>query len=136
MSHLMRIVKYERWHYRVNSSQIATCKLETFFDPRGRYSILVTERSDNPGPSVTNSHEVLRREIVRFLRLSHKVHFKFYEWYDRDSYNPSRDDLDEVCQVYMKGDSPHWEYVSDEDWELIYSGPRQPRQEVRIRKKG
>ena len=129
------IVKYDRWVFRVDDKHIACCKLETFFDPKGRYCILATERSDNPGPSITDCHEKLLIEIHKSLKLARKqLTYHFFEQYDRDSYAPPRDDQNEICRVYKKAGKPHWEFVPDEEWWAIYHAPRKPRTEVLIRK--
>lgn len=134
MTHCVRIVKVDKWIYRVNPTTLACCKLETFFAPDGMFSILVTERGDNTGPSITNDHENLRLEIFKWLQMSKQVVHRFYEQYDRDSYVPPRDDLSEICLVTVKGAAHHWQFVPDEEWEKIYNEPRKPRQEIKIRK--
>lgn len=130
------IRKVDRWWFRVSPTQLACCRLETFFDPRGRYSLLITERSDNPGPSITDCHETLLREAIKWLGVAYKqCNVQYFEQYDRDSYAPPRDDRSEVCRVFTRGGKPHWEYVSEEEWEAIYHAPRAPKVEIKIRRK-
>jgi len=131
------ICKFDRWWFRCDDKSLACCRLETFFDPKGRYSILVTERADNPGPSITDCHAILRTEVHKSLKLARKqLTYLWYEEYNSASYSPPRDDLSEVCRVYLRGGKPHWEYVPDEEWDLIYHTPRKPPVEIMIRKGG
>ncbi len=128
------IVKISRWYYRATRSLTSCCRLETFVDSRGRFSILVTELSDNIGPSVTDSHGGLYKSIVRELKLPAALPYEFYERYDRNSYEPPRDDLCEISRVALKNGVPHWFYVPDEEWDMIYANPKRPRPKTRIRK--
>lgn len=117
------IIKVKHWHYRANPSQISVCSLETFIDPSGMYSILVTELGTNSGPSVTNSHEALREAIVTELELPDDQPYRFYERYDRNSYVPPRDDLNEISEVSLAG----WRHVPEEEWDRIYIAPQRTR---------
>ncbi|HYX38515.1 MAG TPA: hypothetical protein VE954_35890 [Oligoflexus sp.] len=128
------IVKVSRWYYRATQSVTSCCRLETFVDSHGRFSILVTELSDNRGPSVTDSHGALCKSIIQELKLPAALPYEFYERFDRNSYAPPRDDLCEVTRVALKNGVPHWFYVPDEEWDMIYANPKRPRPKTRIRK--
>lgn len=129
------VVKIESFHVRVSVKSVVICRVETWIDAKGRYHILVSERGDNPGPSITQSHEALRQELERFLKIPKHIAYRFFERFDSASYAPPRDDLSEVCEVVMRQGKPHWEFVPDDEWYLIYAKPREPVPQIKTRKK-
>lgn len=130
------IIKVDRWFWRYTNNIVASCRLETFRCSAGHYCVLVTERGDNPGVSVTNGHAELRKAVRSWLQLPEDMLVIWYERYDRDSYIPPRDDLSETSQVFY---SPHkngwhWFHVTEEDWDEIYHTPQRPKPVVKRRK--
>lgn len=129
------IVRYERWYWRSKSNAVGCCKLETWRDAAGGYHVLVTERGDNPGPSVTNDHAVLREALEKWLEIPDGMPYCFWEQYDEESYRPPRDrEWREICSVTLSTRGPHWRYVPDDEWQEIYINPRLPRPIVKVRK--
>lgn len=131
------IVKVERWFWRYSTNIVASCRLETFRDPQGHYSVLVTERADNPGPSVTQAHRELRRAVRDWLKLDDDAAVVWYEQYDADSYTPPDDSRREISMVFFSPFKNDWHsvHVDDEQWEEIYINPQRPKPVVRRRKK-
>lgn len=130
------IVKIDRWFWRYSENIVASVRLETFVDPKGRYCILVSERADNPGPNITDAHVALRRAVLDWLKIGPEFLPDWYERYDRESYAPPRSDLDELCCVLFGSGKFHWVHVPTEEWEKIYIDPQRPKPVVKRRKGG
>lgn len=129
------IVRIDRWHYRTGPNQVASCRLETWVDAQGLFNILVTERGDNPGPNITNSHEALRRAVEIWLDLPRDLPYVWYEQYDANSYVPPDPDRVEICFLDLRETNPRWRYVPDWVWDKIYTEARKPKPVVKRRSK-
>ena len=133
------IVRFDRWFWRHSANVLGSCRLETFttIDKKGNsiYNVLVTERGDNPGPSVTNDHARIRSEVEKWLDLPVGFDYRWLEQYDEHSYIPSRTDLSEVCGVLISANgTAHWYHIPDDEWREIYSDPRREKPKT-IRRK-
>lgn len=129
------VVRIDRWYYRYSQTQVACCRLETWVDSDGDYNILVTERGDNPGPSVTNAHDVLRAAVEKWLDIAPGMPYLWFEQYDANSYIPPDESRSEVCDVQLISGRPHWTHVPDDLWAAIYDEPRKPKPKVMRRPK-
>lgn len=119
------VLKIRHFRFRVNGVLIGECGLETFWTPDGEYAVIVTELASNLGPSVTNCHGLLRREVEKYLGIARGSSYLWFERYTEESYCPPQKGLDEVCRVALKADgSPHWHFVPEEIWAEIYEKPK------------
>jgi hypothetical protein len=115
----MPITRINRWHYRVDKRTVGCCALETWITDRNDFCVLVTELGDNPGPSITNSHEQLRRELEKWLCLENRT-YRFFERYVATSYIPPRENDDEICEVTNVDERFRWRFVPEDEWAEIY----------------
>lgn len=135
-----KIVRVDRWFWRHSANVVGACRLETFTtigdDGQPLYNVLVTEREDNPGPSVTNDHARLRAEAEKWLDMPPGFQYRWLEQYDENSYSPPRFDLSEVSGVFITASGvPHWYHIPDDEWQRIYFEPRREKVKTVRRKK-
>ena len=129
-------ILYERWWWRsTDSSPSSFCRLEIWGDDETGFSVLITERAGNPGPSVTNAHMSLRESVFDLILGDKRRDVTtFYEQYDRDSYRPARDDLSEISKVSVRSGRPHWSHVPDEQWQEIYDDAKRKNPKILVRR--
>lgn len=125
------IVSYDRWYWRSTSTVIGCCRLETWKDADGGYHVLVTERADNPGPSIINDHTTLRRVVENWLEIPKNLSYRWWEQFNGDSYRPSRREIWSLAEVKSDGTRRN---VFREEWDQIYHAPRRPPPVVKLRK--
>lgn len=125
------IVSYDRWYWRSTSNSVGCCRLETWRDAEGAYHVLITERSDNPGPSIVNDHAKLRSVVENWLEIPKDLSYSWWEQFTEDSYRPRRDGLWSMAEVHRDGGRRS---VSAEEWDEVYHAPRRPVPIVKVRK--
>lgn len=125
------IVSYERWYWRSTSKVIGCCRLETWKDADGGYHVLVTERADNPGPSISTDHQTLRRVVQNWLEIPKELAYSWWEQFNEESYRPPRERIWSLAEVDPEGNRRN---VTPEEWENVYHAPRRPPPVLKVRK--